>query len=425
MKYKIAPPQYIYELGLRQNQEDYLLPQGNELNADTRIFVLCDGMGGHDKGEVASETVCSRMMAWFDTNYSTSEPLTATQFNQALDYAYDGLDERDDINVAKKMGTTMTFLAMHAGGVTIAHIGDSRIYQIRPATRQILYKSCDHSLVNDLIRLGEMTEEEARTSKQRNIITRAMQPHQERRSRADIDLVTDIKSGDYFYLCSDGMLEIMEDDELVSILSSTAMSDEVKRNYLIEKTINNRDNHTAFLIRVLEVEGDAAANDDAIETEPLMMPDNEFDDYGTTSDSTSEPTRVTPSSNTPANTPQRKEEEEEEDQTAISLPTKKTAPTSKPQIATPKVATPTQAPYRKTSAMTIIAFIIALIVAATAGYYLHEQLIEPKTEIPIDPELPQPEPLMQDTVRFLNPKEKTDSTTKQNPIPEPEQSEED
>lgn len=466
MKYKIAQPQYIYELGQRQNQEDYLLPQGNKLTTGTRIFILCDGMGGHDKGEVASETVCSRMLEWFNNNYSTDEPLTATQFNQALDYAYDGLDERDDINVTKKMGTTMTFVALHAGGVTIAHIGDSRIYQIRPATREVLYKSRDHSLVNDLIRLGEMTEEEARTSKQRNIITRAMQPHQERRSRADIDLVTDVKPGDYFYLCSDGMLEIMEDDELVSILASAAMSDEVKRNYLIEKTINNRDNHTAFLIRVLEVEGDAANNDDAVEIEPLAMPDNDFDNEDIVGDNTVEPQKASvPSSNTPANTPQ---ENEEEEQTAVSLPPKKTttqAPVkeeskkapqpSKPtpresQITTPKVAAPTQAPRRKIPALTIFAIIIVLVAAATACYYAYQLLNKPNIEAPVDPEPPKPQPLMQEPARpkttepqktepkKIEPKkepvttpldkqqdeEKTDTVTNQNLIPEPEQKKE-
>lgn len=264
MNYIIAPPQWIYELGQRQNQEDYITPLGKDLTAESRIFILCDGMGGHDKGEIASRTVCCRMKQWFDANFSPDKPLSTLLFNQALDFAYDGLDEQDDVNSLKKMGTTMTFMAMHSGGVTLAHIGDSRIYQIRPSIHKVLYKSRDHSLVNDLVRLGEITELEARTSKQRNIITRALQPHQERRSRADLHLVTDIKPGDYFYLCSDGMLERMDDDELMSILSSTTMTDEEKRSKLLKETINNRDNHSAFLIHVLDVEG-TVDNDDQVD----------------------------------------------------------------------------------------------------------------------------------------------------------------
>lgn len=300
MNFKIAQPLWIHELGQRSNQEDSLTPLDSALNECTRVFILCDGMGGHEKGEVASQAVCQAMIEWFNKNYSNEKPLSEQEFNQALACAYDALDARDDIDSEKKMGTTMTFLALHAGGATIAHIGDSRIYQIRPSTRQVIYKSRDHSLVYDLIRLGEMTEEEARTSKQKNIITRAMQPNQERRSHADIDLVTDIQAGDYFYLCSDGMLEQMDDQELVSIFASTAMSDDVKRDFLIEKTIDNRDNHTAFIIHVLDVTNELEEDDESITTQPILFNEDEESES-----STSEPSqpseacteeRTTPSS---------------------------------------------------------------------------------------------------------------------------------
>lgn len=75
----------------------------------------------------------------------------------------------------------MTFLKLHNDGATVAHMGDSRVYHIRPgkegANTQILFVTEDHSLINDLIKTGELTKEEARHSKQRNVITRAMQPN--------------------------------------------------------------------------------------------------------------------------------------------------------------------------------------------------------------------------------------------------------
>ena len=155
----------------------------------------------------------------------------------------------------------MTFLKLHAGGATIAHMGDSRVYHIRPGkdadSTQILFMTEDHSLVNDLIKIGELTPEEAKVSPQKNIITRAMQPHMERQPKADIHHVTDIKPGDYFYLCSDGMLEEMEDANIRFNFSDMNGDDENKVQVLTNATIDNRDNHTALIIHILDVEGEA------------------------------------------------------------------------------------------------------------------------------------------------------------------------
>jgi hypothetical protein len=96
------------------------------------------------------------------------------------------------------------------------------------------------------------------TYPQKNIITRAMQPGADNRVRPDIIHITDIQPGDYFYMCSDGMLEQMTNDELATLFSSD-ITDEEKRKRLLEETANNQDNHSAWLIRVKDViheEGD-------------------------------------------------------------------------------------------------------------------------------------------------------------------------
>ena len=136
---------------------------------------------------------------------------------KAIGTAYDYLDELDN-GSEKKMGTTMTLLKFHSNGVTIAHIGDSRVYQIRPG-EGIVFVTRDHSLVNDLLKTGELTPEEAINYKHKNVITRAMQPCLERRYNADIYNTDDIQAGDYFYLCSDGMLEETSDENIVNIFS--------------------------------------------------------------------------------------------------------------------------------------------------------------------------------------------------------------
>ena len=252
MKISLYPPLSIHEIGQRPNQEDSIIQWNN------RLFVLCDGMGGHEKGEVASQTICQSLATWFEQNINPDAPFTDDQLREALEYAYQQLDQFADGN-PKQMGTTLTLLYLHKQGVTAAHIGDSRIYHIRPGVG-VLYQSRDHSLVFDLFQSGEITFEEMKNFKQKNIVTRAMTPGEDNRMRADIIHISDIQPGDYFYLCSDGMLEQMSNDELVGILSSKD-PDAEKQTLLIKATSENQDNHTAWIIQVKDVikeEGDEA-----------------------------------------------------------------------------------------------------------------------------------------------------------------------
>ena len=145
-------------------------------------------------------------------------------------------------------------MCLHANGATVAHIGDSRIYQLRPASdttpAHVVFRTQDHSLVNDLVKIGEITEEEAKHHPQKNVITRAMQPCQEHRAKADIAHLTDIQPGDYFFMCSDGMLEQSTDDNILNIITKPNVSDEQKLEMLRQVTEENKDNHTAHLVYI-------------------------------------------------------------------------------------------------------------------------------------------------------------------------------
>lgn len=265
MKYKLKVYS-IWEFGQRKDsqgqphQEDSLYPAFGQQSDRDRLFILCDGMGGHDAGEVASATVCEAMsQSVLDNGQDPEGPFTSEDFANALASAFDALDQADN-GAVKKMGTTMTFLKLHSEGATIAHIGDSRVYQIRPGKSgddtEIVFQTEDHSLVNDLIKIGELTREEARYSRQKNVITRAMQPNMERRPKADIHQTADIQAGDYFYLCSDGMLEQPEmesGESLKNIFSEQGGSDENKVEILRSVTEQNKDNHTALIVHVLDV----------------------------------------------------------------------------------------------------------------------------------------------------------------------------
>ena len=263
MKFKIKANN-LQELGQRTNQEDSLYPALGKSKPEDRLFILCDGMGGHEKGEVASATVCETISRVILSTWHPNEALSDELFLRALSAAYDALDAKDN-GEERKMGTTLTFLCLHAKGATVAHIGDSRIYQLRPASKnspaQIVFRTQDHSLVNDLVKIGEITEEEAKHHPQKNVITRAMQPCQEHRAKADIAHLTDIKPGDYFFMCSDGMLEQSTDDNILNIITKPNATDEQKLEMLRNVTEENKDNHTAHLIYIDKVEESMASSE--------------------------------------------------------------------------------------------------------------------------------------------------------------------
>lgn len=251
MRYVLSKPLCVFEIGKRDKQEDALFPIQGVATERDRTFVLCDGMGGHEGGEVASNIVCVTIGKCV-SGLSLDKEFTEKQFHDALQCAYDELDKNDN-GCVKKMGTTLAFLRFHKKGCFVAHIGDSRIYHVRPSKRKILYRSRDHSLVQDLFDIGEITKEEMKKHPGKNIITRVMLPNQEKMAKADIYQIENICSGDYFFMCSDGMLEKMEDKNLLNILCTKRDSDEEKVRILMGATAKNRDNHSAYLIHVLDV----------------------------------------------------------------------------------------------------------------------------------------------------------------------------
>ncbi len=266
MKFKLQACS-IWELGKRANQEDYLYPPHNAATTDDRLFLVCDGIGGHSAGEVASTTVCEVMARSIHQSCPDPEAaFTDEDFKKALTEACDALDAKDNGD-AKKMGTTLTLLKFHAQGAVIAHIGDSRVYHIRPGEgkddTRILFQTADHSLVNDLIKFGEMTPEEALHSKQRHIITRAIQCGLERRSKADLCKTSDIEAGDYFMLCSDGIIEEFLDSNIQYIFSERGGNITEKAELIKKLTANNSDNHTAWIVQVTDVIHDTEANETA------------------------------------------------------------------------------------------------------------------------------------------------------------------
>lgn len=259
---KIGQPLAFSEIGRKDQQEDRIYPTIEQLGKDDRSFVLCDGMGGHEKGEVAAAIVSETLYKSLTANPPERDVADKAWFDRSLNAAYDALDKME-CGSERKPGTTMTCVYLAANGALCAHIGDSRIYVVRPG-KGIIYRSEDHSLVNQLVKIGEITPEEAAHHPRRNVILRAMQPGLgASRYAADVVLVNDVKAGDYFFMCCDGILEQLSDEKLCEIISADTTPDEKLAAIYDICFGKTRDNFTCILVPVAEVEG-APADDTTV-----------------------------------------------------------------------------------------------------------------------------------------------------------------
>lgn len=250
MKIHLNQPQSFHELGRRDNNEDCIFPKLNQATSNDTVFIVCDGVGGASKGEEASRLVCETLAACFSDPNAMADEAALIQAVSLAEKAIDGylLDHPS----GKGMGTTMTFLQLHAQGATIAHVGDSRVYQIRKGS--ILFKTDDHSLMNDLIRNGILTVAQAQHHPQRNVITRAIQSSQ-RHVQPDVHLITDVQAGDFFFLCTDGVLEQLSETTLCKTLADPHATDAPKMATLKSVCFGQtRDNFSAILVSVATVD---------------------------------------------------------------------------------------------------------------------------------------------------------------------------
>lgn len=273
MELHIRQPYSFSQIGQRSNQEDARFPDSNAPTDCRTAFVICDGVGGEAKGEVASRTVADTIGKEVQ-HYDFSKPFTSKQFTTILENVYSALQKVSNSSNAG-MATTMIFVCFHSKGIFTAYIGDSRIYHIRPNVG-ILYQSEDHSLVNALVHSGNLTPEEAINHPQSNIITRCLTPlnNNQRMEVATTYQISDVEAGDYIFMCTDGVLHKMDDSELVRILE-TGLSDKEKMSYIAELCSDSSDNNTAYLICIDDVVYDideVESGEDYINGSPSTTP---------------------------------------------------------------------------------------------------------------------------------------------------------
>jgi protein phosphatase len=236
----------------QQNEDSYL--------AEENLYVVADGMGGHNAGEVASALAVTTLKAGARSGIDTVERFRelVQQANTAIYTA--SLDD----STQSGMGTTLTALSIVAGEeprVLVANVGDARTYLWRNGALTRL--SVDHSYVQELVNEGIITPEEARVHPRRNIVTRAL--------GIDRSVVVDVfshvvRTGDRIVLCSDGLVDEVSDADIAIVLGQHSdPQDTSEALVMVANTAGGRDNTTVIVIDVL---------DDISEPVVLPTPDN-------------------------------------------------------------------------------------------------------------------------------------------------------
>lgn len=257
MPYSIYPPLGFTFQGQRENNEDSVYPEVGTASAQNRFFIVCDGVGGAQKGELASHIAVSGFAEYLNNHVEAD--FSEEVIEAALVHVQRQFDEMLAMqHLLKGMATTFTLVAFGEEAVHVGHIGDSRIYHIRNG--KILYKSEDHSKVNFLLKSGLITAEQAQNHPERNVIMRAIQgSHKD--TRLEIHSLTDVLPGDYFFQCTDGVLENVNDDSLGQILGSEETNDKKLQLLLNLCDGNTRDNYSGYVVQVADNELSNAAKE--------------------------------------------------------------------------------------------------------------------------------------------------------------------
>ncbi len=219
----------------RRNEDNYVVAPP--------LFAVADGMGGAQAGEVASRLAASALEA------GDSDGLDGTKRIDALIQEANRriFDRASTDPTASGMGTTMTVALVEGMTVAIGHVGDSRAYLIRGERMEQL--TDDHSLVNELLKSGKLSEEEAQIHPQRSVITRAVGTDPD----VDVDGFTiEAEEGDVFLICSDGLSDMVSDEEILELLHANRedLEQAVKALVAAANRGGGEDNITAVAFRI-------------------------------------------------------------------------------------------------------------------------------------------------------------------------------
>lgn len=235
----------------RQLNQDYIYHSETPVGNLPNVFIVADGMGGHNAGDYASrlavETVVEEIGASFEKN-------AVKILNNAIRRANEQLRKRARENKALSgMGTTIVAATCIGRYLEVANVGDSRLYVISDEIRQITE---DHSLVEEMVRMGGLDKEAARNHPDKNIITRAVGARRD----VEVDFFNvELQTGDLVLLCSDGLTNMVDDEMICRILKGDGnLEDRVEE---LMKTANENGGKDNISVIVIELLADEVKHD--------------------------------------------------------------------------------------------------------------------------------------------------------------------
>ncbi|HRK21470.1 MAG TPA: Stp1/IreP family PP2C-type Ser/Thr phosphatase [Fimbriimonadaceae bacterium] len=232
---------------VRENNEDkfeYYIPEDDGMLALRGMaFVVCDGMGGHAAGQIASELSTKTFLDVYFNHPGDSTPSALLSGIKAANRYV--LDVANAVPSRRGMGTTLSALIFLQDQAWVAHVGDSRIYRLRG--NELAQITHDHTWVDEAIRMGQITPEEGETHKYRHVLTRAIGT--EDAVAPDI-FSFDLAEGDRFLLCSDGLINHVDDPEIAETLASFGPSEAAWKLVNSALVGGGSDNCTVMVVRV-------------------------------------------------------------------------------------------------------------------------------------------------------------------------------
>ena len=226
----------------RTNNQDYANQYKNK--AGKSMIFLADGMGGHRAGNIASEMAVTDLgAAWVDTQIDSINGVREW-FAEHLETENQKVHQFGQDEEYKGMGTTLEALAIIGNQAIYAHVGDSRIGLVRGDSYRQL--TSDHSLVNELLKAGQITPEEAERHPQRNIITQSIGQRGE--VQPDVGMIS-LEDDDYIILNSDGLSNMISESEIYDIMTSDiALSEKAETLIRFANNAGGLDNITVALV---------------------------------------------------------------------------------------------------------------------------------------------------------------------------------
>ena len=225
----------------REINQDYLFTSENPVGTLPNLFVVADGMGGHKAGDVAARFAVETLVHCIESQKEESNPLRVLQ--SAIETANEQLyDKAQNDETLTGMGTTMVAAGIKDGTLFVANVGDSRLYVLG---EEIIQITRDHSLVEEMVRRGEIKREEARNHPNKNIITRAMGTSR----KIVADCFEEALGGRKILMCSDGLTNMLMDED-IKIIIDQSESLEVAGKRLVAMANENGgvDNITVVLV---------------------------------------------------------------------------------------------------------------------------------------------------------------------------------